>query len=347
MKINWLKNISTESTHDAFTDLNRSGDTLYLCFRRATDHHSDDGIVVLQQRELCGTLISHQEFSMLNSDLRDPKITIMENKRLLLTAYARKKETDLSGQEVKISQNIYWESDNGEQWQHKSYFAAPFHWCWRISEHKEQLYSLAYERKTESLYLYSAAALNKFIASKQPILSKAEHKLGYPNESDLCFTKQHAGNQAETHAIAIVRRDADTYSTQLGKSSPPFATWQWQDLPIYLASPRIVLLNKNQLLIAARYEHSTLTALSEQQKQSIAYFGCGNETIEYVDEELKTGLFTLNLHTDELSFVMPLPSADDNGYPGVVMSDNGYWISYYSSPEAGKTRVYLCYVEAL
>jgi hypothetical protein len=46
-----------------------------------------------------------------------------------------------------------------------------------------------------------------------------------------------------------------------------------------------------------------------------------------------------------------LPSADDNGYPGVVLDDanldgiKGLWISYYSTPEKGKTQVYVAYVD--
>ncbi|MFQ3250146.1 MAG: hypothetical protein ACI9O6_001970 [Glaciecola sp.] len=339
MNINWLKKISNKNQHDAFTDLNRLKNHLYLCFRRATDHHSADGFIVIQQLNLLGKLIKQSELTILNSDLRDPKLTILRDESLLLSAYARKVEIDDKGEEIRTSQNTYWLSRDGIHWQHQGFFAAHFHWCWRLSLKDDQIFGLAYERRTENLYLYEGPGLDNFKSKSKPILSKEEHGLGYPNESDLCFV-------SETDAIAIVRRDADTYSTQFGKSIAPFDDWQWQDLPIYLASPRVLSLNEKEVLIAARYEHTHLTQLKDEQEPLIQYFGSGNEKLPYSDEELKTGLFKLNLRNNELSFLLPLPSADDNGYPGLVLNDTGFWLSYYSTPQAGQTQVYLCYVSA-
>lgn len=352
MRINWLKKFFNKNQHDAFTDLNRVDNRLLVCFRRATDHHSSDGRIVLQQLNLQGRFISQSIFNILNSDLRDPKIYVLHDKSLILTAYARIKQGDNEGNERTISQNTYWHDANSNSvdsinWQHQGFFAEPFHWCWRLSWHKQHVYSLAYERKTENLYLYHGANLSKLTAFEHPVLSKAEHGVGYPNESDLCFTN----NNSHTQATAIVRRDADTFTTKLGKSVAPFEMWQWQDLPIYLASPRIVAINNDDFIIAARYEHGALTQLSPRHEQTLDYYGCGNERRNYIDDELKTGLFALNSKTEQLSFLLALPSADDNGYPGVVLDDTnldgvrGLWISYYSTPEKGKTQVYLAYVD--
>lgn len=348
MNINWLKKISNKNHHNAFTDLNRLNNLLLLCFRRATDHHSNDGRIVLQRLNLQGKLISQDEFQIENSDLRDPKIYILENNKLLLTAFERKTEVDELGNEKKTGQNTYWYCGDNLRWVHQGFFAAPFHWCWRLSWHDQCVFSLAYAPKTESLHLYRGCELGKLKAYPNPVLSKAEHDLGYPNESDLCFVDEQDG----THAIAIVRRDADTYSTQLGKSVTPFKKWQWQDLPVYLASPRLLSLNKNTLLIAARYQHSELTSLTREHKQTVAYFGSGNEAQDYNIGELKTGLFKLNRQTKQLSFLMPLPSAEDNGYPGVVIDNKelnatGLWISYYSTPELGNTQIYVAYLDNL
>lgn len=354
MRINWLKKIYNKDQHDAFTDLNRVDNQLLVCFRRATDHHSSDGRIVLQQLNLQGRSISQSIFNILNSDLRDPKIYVLHDKSLIMTAYARETVRDADGNERTISQNTYWRgthSDSADSinWQHQGFFAEPFHWCWRLSWHKQHVYSLAYERKTENLYLYHGANLSEFTAFERPVLSKAVHGAGYPNESDLCFIHKNA----HTQAIAIVRRDADTFTTKLGKSVAPFEMWHWQDLPIYLASPRILASNNDEFIIAARYEHGALTQLSPLQKQTLDYYGCGNESQKYIDDELKTGLFMLNSKTEQLSFLAALPSADDNGYPGVVLDDanldgtKGLWISYYSTPEKGKTQVYVAYIDNL
>lgn len=354
MRINWLKKIFNKNQHDAFTDLNRVDNQLLICFRRATNHHSNDGRIVFQQLNLQGKLINQHIFQILNSDLRDPKIYILQDKSILLTAYARKIERDSDGNGKTISQNTYWHAatlNNIESvnWQHQGFFAKDFHWCWRLSWHEQFVYSLAYERRTDNLFLYKGPNLSQFTAFTQPVLSKAEHGLGYPNESDLCFT----GQKSQAQAIAVVRRDADTYTTQLGKSAPPFADWQWHDLPIYLASPRILAVSNDEFIIAARYEHGQLTQLPLLQKQAIRYYGNGNETLDYIDDELKTGLFTFNANTAQLSFLLALPSADDNGYPGVVLNVAdlseivGLWISYYSTPEKENTQVYVAYVDNL
>jgi hypothetical protein len=345
MNINWLKKISNKKYHDAFTDLSRLDNHLLLCFRRATDHHSNDGKVVLQRLSLQGKLISQDEFKLKNSDLRDPKIYILENNKLLLAAFAGKTELDELGNEKKSGQNTYWYCGDDLHWQHQGFFGKPLHWCWRLSWHKQRIFSLAYEPKAESLHLYTGADLSTLKAYPNPVLSKAEHNLGYPNESDLYFVDEPAG----THAIAIVRRDADTYSTQLGNSVAPFMHWQWQDLPLYLASPRLMSFNATNFVIAARYQHTELTSLTQQQKHTIQYFGSGKEKQDYINGELKTGLFTLNKQTQQLTFLLPLPSADDNGYPGVVidrkgLNEIGLWISYYSTPEIGKTQVYVAYL---
>ena len=354
MRINWLKKIYNKDQHDAFTDLNRVNNQLLVCFRRATDHHSSDGRIVLQQLNLQGRFISQTIFNILNSDLRDPKIYVLHDKSLIMTAYARETVRDADGNERTISQNTYWRgtySNHADSinWQHQGFFAEPFHWCWRLSWHKQHVYSLAYERKTENLYLYYGANLNEFTAFERPVLSKAEHGAGYPNESDLCFIYKNS----HTQAIAIVRRDADTFITKLGKSVAPFEMWHWHDLPIYLASPRILAINNDEFIIAARYEHGALTQPSPLQKQALDYYASGNEKLDYIDDELKTGLFALDRETEKLSFLLALPSADDNGYPGVVLDDAspngkmGLWISYYSTPERGKTQVYVAYVDNL
>ena len=337
MKINWLKKISNKNQHDAFTDLNRLNNHLYLTFRRATTHHSHDGVIIVQQLNLHGLLLKSHEFTIVNSDLRDPKISILSDNSLLLSAYSRTKEVDIAGNETTVSRNTFWSSSDGNYWQHEGYFATPFHWCWRLTIAEPLIYSIAYERKTENLYLYRGRDLRAMTLNPEPILSKAEHNLGYPNESDLCFVEY----ENKTQALAIVRRDADSYSTQIGRSFPPYNTWTWQELPIYLASPRVILWRKNSLLIAARYEHTALTPLSIQQQQSMQYYGSGNEKLEYTNEELKTGLFTLDLNTNTLNLLLSLPSADDNGYPGVVVSENECWVSYYSTPDKGRTQVYI------
>ena len=365
-----LQKIFNANTHDAFTDLQAVGNALLLCFRRASDHHSKDGVIVLQRRTLSGELIEESIFSINNSDLRDPRIHIVNGKLRYLSAYAKryapnslanlKHDDDAAKEELvhQVSENVFWEyldekgslTENDKSvekvdfrhWHFKGSYAEPYHWCWRSRWHKGVGYSLAYQRSQNNLYVYRGKKLSEFIRQEKPILSLAEHQLAYPNESDFLFLD-------DNHLVAVVRRDADTFTTQVGtsqlNSDGTVGEWQWQALPVYLASPCLYQLSESSVLVAARYEHTALTPTQATHRKTLQYFSSEYEALEYEDGDLKTGLFILEIQSLSLNFLMPLPSAGDNGYPGIAVVDNKLFISYYSSADKQRSRIYLCKIE--
>ena len=363
-----LQKIFNANTHDAFTDLQCVNNILLLCFRRASDHHSKDGVIVLQKRTSLGKLLDERVFSLANTDLRDPRIHVVNGKLRYVSAYAKRyvqstvcantKKNEFQQEPLvhHISENVFWEhitdsknahsidqdTVNIQHWDDKGKFAEPYHWCWRTRWHKNMAYSLAYKRSEDSLFLYQGKSLKVFEHPISRVLSLEEHGLGYPNESDLVFLP---GNRV----LAITRRDADSFTTQLGMSDinedGMIAKWDWQSLAVYLASPCLYLLDQHRVLVAARYEHSGFTPLNEAHKTLFQYFGNDEEFAPYKEGDLKTGLFILNVDTEQLEFLSPLPSAGDNGYPGITSSENKLFVSYYSSAEQCQPQVYLCEVD--
>jgi hypothetical protein len=138
------------------------------------------------------------------------------------------------------------------------------------------------------------------------VLSLAKHGLGYPNESDLVFVGD--------DAWAIVRRDADSYSAQLGRAKWPFKKWQWYDLGMYLGGPCMLVKDKSTVWVSARI---------------------------WENHKLTTRLLELDLVTKKLTTIAELPSAGDNSYPGLAQIEKTLFISYYSMHQDNKSQIYL------
>ena len=158
--------------------------------------------------------------------------------------------------------------------------------------------------------MYSGNPRKNFQLHQPFALSLEKHKKGYPNESDLIFVNN--------SAFAIVRRDADTCTAQLGHSLFPYKKWSWIDLGRYIGGPVMMRLDKNVALLAGRI-------------------------IKH--EQFVTGLLKMNLSNGDLQELLILPSAGDNSYPGLVLKEGLLYVSYYSSHEDNKSCVYLAQIK--
>lgn len=304
MRIKNLHCIAKNTRHNAFTDLCQFAGSLYCCFREATDHVSPDGQIVILQLTERAKVIQRQRLHLPACDLRDPKLSITPDGQLLLLAYAR--HINQAGH-TRYAQTICWQSQNGQSWSSPRYFCAPNWWLWRIRWHKNQAYGFAYKRSEDAIDLYKGEPRSSFYLHKVHALSLQRHGLGYPNESDLLFTQN-------DKAYALVRRDADSFSAQLGISSSPYTRWQWHDLGQYIGGPIMLTKNTSQVWVAGRRYHNG---------------------------KLQTALWLLDLSSKQLHLQLLLPSGGDNSYPGLIKQEKHLWMSYYSSHQSGQAAIYL------
>lgn len=303
MKINWLTKIWATGPHNAFTDICRFNQALYCCFREAINHVSDDGFIRILTLNEHGEIQSSSRIAMQNRDLRDPKLAVTPDGQLILIAYARSNSNHAPSLP---SQNYCWISQNGISWSSPRKFADDYWWLWRLRYFKNQAMGFAYNRQHNALNLYQGNPRRTFNMIKPQALSLEKHGKGYPNESDLAFVND--------QCFAIVRRDADTYSAQLGMSRSPFKQWRWQDLGFYLGGPVMMALDEQQALVAGRVLHQ---------------------------DTLQTAVFKLKFANGEASDLLLLPSKGDNSYPGITTLNNHIYISYYSSHIDNKSAIYL------
>lgn len=303
MQLNWLKKIGNKAVHNAFVDLCAFNQQLLCCYREAQNHISADGIIRILTLDSEGQIMHSSRISIPHTDLRDPKITVTPDGQLLLIAFAR----HTCAQNKTIStRNLTWLSQTGQSWSADKECADRGWWLWRIRWHKNTAYGFAYNRRQNAIHFYSGNPRRSFHLHQPFALSLHQHQKGYPNESDLIFDNN--------KAYALVRRDADTYTAQLGHSTSPYKKWRWIDLGCYIGGPTMLALNKEHALVAGRIV-----------KQ----------------ERLVTGLLKMNLLNGNLQELLILPSAGDNSYPGLVLQKDILYVSYYSSHEDNKSSVYL------
>jgi hypothetical protein len=307
MQINWIKTIWSRAQHNAFTDLCEFHTDMYCCFREAGNHISADGKIRVIRMDFAGNKLAEQNLSIPGADLRDPKLSITSDGKLLLLAYARHTDTD---NRTRFGQPVNWLSTDGHSWSNPRYFADKNWWLWRLRWHKGQAMGFAYNRGQQALDLYQGDPRRTFNPIQHKVFSLAIQGKGYPNESDIAFAD-------DDTAYALIRRDADSCTAQLGVAKPPYKRWQWFDLGEYIGGPVMLKLDAVKALVAGRYWQGL---------------------------NPRTALFELDLQSAKLQLKLILPSAGDCSYPGLVLKDKTLYVSYYSSHIDNKSNIYLASV---
>lgn len=304
MQLNWLKTIQGNSQHNAFTDLCLFNEQLFCCFREATNHISPDGVIKVLTLNKAGNVLWSDKLSVAGADLRDPKLTIMPNGELMLICYARFADEQ---NRTRWTRSLVWKSNTGKSWSQPQYFGPSYWWLWRLRWQDSKAYGLAYNRTEQALDLYSGIPGRTFELHQSSVIGLKTHGLGYPNESDIYFDEQQT-------MYAMVRRDADTCTAQLGCSKPPYTRWKWADLGDYIGSPVMQHLSGSTLLVAGR---------------------------QWLHQQPKTTVMTIELETGKLTRKLILPSAGDNAYPGMVIDQEDIYLSYYSAHQNQRCQIYL------
>lgn len=304
MHFSWNKSIWSKGNHNAFTDLCEYKGALFCCFREATNHISDDGKVRILTVNERGDVLNVNHIWMQNTDLRDPKLSVTEEGNLLLLAYARHSDENNVTQ---YSQPMTWISGDGISWSNAKPIADRNWWLWRLKWHAGLAHGFAYNRRQQRLRFYSGLPRRTFQLVQDEALSLQKHGLGYPNESDIAFLEDHS-------CVALIRRDADSCSAQMGLSKPPYKQWKWQDLGEYIGGPVIYKLNDKTLLVSGRL---------------------------WREQGPKTAVWRLDIQSAKLALLGILPSGGDTSYPGLATLNDRLFLSYYSSHENRKSSIFL------
>jgi hypothetical protein len=242
-----VRKIWDKAPHNAFTDLIRFRERWYCAFREGEKHVSLDGAI----RVLSSTDAVQWDTSGLLTypvaDLRDPKLAITADQRLMLTtAGAMHPPSELR------HKTLVWFSQDGRHWTSAEMIGDPDIWLWRVSWHNGKAYGMGYSTTQERfLRAYISNDGREFDTWNPKV-----HADGYPNETSIVFLP-------DDTALCLLRRDGDQPTAQLGRSRPPYRGWVWRDLGVRIGGPNMIRLDDGRIVAAVRlYDGRPRTSLA-------------------------------------------------------------------------------------
>jgi hypothetical protein len=240
------RKIWDQAPHNAFTDLIRFKDRWLCVFREGKGHVSPDGTLRVLGSADGLTWASEALVSLPGADLRDAKITITPDGRLMLTgvaAYPKPAPIEY--------QSMSWFSSDGKTWSEGVKVADPNFWLWRVTWLKDRALGIGYGcTDLKTVRLYSSTDGKSFTTEVATLFDK-----GYPNESSIVF-------QDDGSAVCLLRRDEATKTAQLGLAKAPYREWTWKDLGVHIGGPHLLRLPDGRIIAGGRrHEKGVYTAL--------------------------------------------------------------------------------------
>lgn len=230
-----VRKIWDEAPHNAFTDLIRFKNRWFCVFREGKEHVSPDGALRVITSEDGKQWESSALLTAPDMDLRDAKITVTPDGRLMLTGVGA-----LHDKSVNTHQSLAWFSDDGYSWSISYPIGDPDFWLWRTTWHNQKAYSMGYGCNKERL-------LRLYVSNDGKNFETLVEDMGitdYPNETAMVFS-------GDT-AYCLLRRDGEQKSGLLGISLPPYTGWKWKDMGVRIGGPQMIQLPDGRLLAAVR-----------------------------------------------------------------------------------------------
>lgn len=235
-----VKEIWAEAPHSAFTDLIRFHDQWYCTFRESQAHVGGNGKIRVITSTDGDAWTSAALIEEEGVDLRDPKLAITPDGRVMLTIggsyYEGKK---LLNRRPRVSF-----SADAATWTKPEPVLADGDWLWRVTWSPDgQCYGTSYRNdkgKEWDLVLYRSP--DGLHYDKVTDLKVTDH----PNETTLRFL-------ADGSMMALVRREAGNTRGWIGTSAkPPYTDWTWHEIPERLGGPNFIQLPTGDLWAAGR-----------------------------------------------------------------------------------------------
>lgn len=231
-----VQKIWDKAPHNAFTDLIRFKDRWYCVFREGQKHVSADGALRVLESKDGKTWTSAALITSDTGDLRDAKITVTPDDKLMLSgASALHQPLDIR------HQSLVWFSDDGRTWSEPVKIGDPNFWIWRITWYKGTAYGIGYATTNpKQIRLYKSQDGRKF-----DVLVENLFDSGYPNETSLVFRK-------DDTVLCLLRRDGNPNEALLGQADPPYTKWTWEGLGKRIGGPHLLQFPDGRFIAAGR-----------------------------------------------------------------------------------------------
>jgi hypothetical protein len=303
-----VEKIWDQAPHNAFTDILRFNNAFYSTFREGANHVSGPGGKARVLRSADGkNWESVGLFEVPDRDVRDPKISITPDNRLMVLMDV---ESYKDGKVASRKPYVAFSDAGGKSFSTPKEsvvdpsIASWSDWVWRVTWYNGNGYAIVYQ--PDHIYLLRTKDGSYFEkVSAIPVD-------GYPNESTVRFDKN-------GKAYVLIRREKADQMGVLAVSDAPYQQWSYHKMDQRLGGPNFIFMGDDQLCIGSRIYSASGT-----------------------NGKPGTALFLTDLN-GKIHKTIELPSGGDTSYPGLLVYGGKLWVSYYSSHE-GKTSIYLAKV---
>ena len=306
-RIAFVRQIWKGPFHHAFPDLIHFQGRYFASLRQAETHYSGRSrILILTSTDLIlWTQVA--ELTFPGHDLRDPKLSIMPDKKLMLNMGA----IDISSKGALGSFVAF--SKTGFTWTSPQSILEIGMWLWRITWYERKGYGVSYRfldpQRKELEWLLDLHETEDGLTFHR--IASLNVK-GHPNEATVRF-------DSEGGMWILVRRDKNWKSkAALLRSSPPYREFHHLPLNCYLGGPNFMEVN-GQWVVAGRFVSVNPYGIFE--RMGVSYLSHG---------KLDVPLF--------------LPGTGDLGYPGMVWNGERLLVCYYASQE-NRSSIYLAGID--
>lgn len=313
VEVTSLRRVFHNGEHNAFTDLCRFKDHLFLTFRSCPQGHNvytTASVIVLRSDDEGESWNQVHRFSVAKRDTRDPHFLVFEEKLFVYTGtwYCGDSAPETRDMNQHLGYAV-WSSD-GTNWSDPQMLEGTYgHYIWRAATDGKQAF-LCGRRKNQFQETASREERDPIVESAILVSDdglnwrhRGLFQADYGDETAFLFEPD--------GSILAIARSGSGRNAQVCRSKPPFHRFERTDLDRYIGGP-----------LVAKWDGLTLVG--------------GRKT---KDTPAKTSLYWLK--NDTLVEFAELPSGGDNSYPGFVDRGQGRaLVSYYSSHEKddhGKT----------
>ncbi len=250
-----VRKIWDQAPHNAFTDLIRFRDRWYCAFRESDAHVGGDGRIRILTSVEGGRWESAALLAEAGVDLRDPKLSIHPDGRLMLLAGGSVYEAKT----FRSRQPRVAFSSDGRRWTPPDKILAPGDWLWRVTWHKGRAYGVSYlgtGADPRSGVLYASAGGRRYDrVCDFPVPGVSEVTLRFLGDDTM---------------VALARREIDPRLGWIGASRPPYTEWSWTEVPHRLGGPNFLVLPGGALWAAGRAHTPSgpATVLARMTRQS-------------------------------------------------------------------------------
>jgi len=245
-----VNRIWDKAPHNAFTDLLFHNDRWYCVFREGSRHVSPDGslrVIVSDDGKKWESLalVTHPI-----EDLRDAKISVMPDGRLMLNGAGMQAE-----KEIRYHSFSWFSGDKGKNWSKENPIGDPGFWLWRAQWHKGQSYSMGYRTDRERTNRIARFYRSKDGKNYETLIPELNVEKGV-GEDQILFLK-------DDSALCLFRHETGDKMAFLGKSKPPYDQWEWTKMNKRIGGPNMIQLPDGKIIAATRlYDGGTRTSLS-------------------------------------------------------------------------------------